>query len=48
MTDWYTQDKVCEVMHKANSFGINAFNYVNATRAPQDLARFQAEAEKCI
>jgi thiamine monophosphate synthase len=46
MTDWYTQDKVCEVMHKANSFGINAFNYVNATRAPQDLARFQAEGGK--
>jgi len=46
MTDWYTQDKVCEVMHRANAFGINAFNYVNATRAPQDLARFQAEGGK--
>lgn len=46
MADWYTQDKVCEVMHRANSFGINAFNYVNMGRAPQDLARFQAEGGK--
>ena len=43
MADWYTQDNVCAVMHRANSFGINAFNYVNMGRAPQDLARFQAE-----
>lgn len=46
MADWYTQDKVCEVMHYANSFGINAFNYVNAARAPLDLARFQSEGGK--
>jgi len=46
MRDWYTQDKVCEVLHRANSYGINAFNYVNVTRAPQDLARFQAEGGK--
>ena len=43
MADWYTQDNVCAVMHHANSFGINAFNYVNMGRAPQDLARFEAE-----
>jgi hypothetical protein len=43
MRDWYTQEKVCEVMHHSNSFGINAFNYVNVERAPQDLACFQAE-----
>jgi hypothetical protein len=34
------------VLHRANSFGINAFNYVNVERAPQDLARFQAEGGK--
>ena len=44
MSDWYTQDKVCEVLHRASSFGINGFNYVNAARAPQDWARFQAES----
>jgi hypothetical protein len=43
MREWYTQDRVCEVLHRASSFGINAFNYVNVERAPQDWARFQAE-----
>ena len=46
MRDWYTQEKVCEVLHRANAFGINAFNYVNMGRAPQDLARFEAEGGK--
>jgi hypothetical protein len=46
MADWYTQDRVCEVLHRANSFGINAFNYVNMGRAPQDLACFQAHGGK--
>jgi hypothetical protein len=46
MREWYTQDKVCEVMHRANSFGIDAFNYVDMGRAPQDWARFQAEGGK--
>jgi hypothetical protein len=43
MREWYTQEKVCELLHRANRFGINAFNYVHMGRAPQDLARFQAE-----
>jgi hypothetical protein len=46
MREWYTQDRVCEVLHRANLFGINAFNYVNMGRAPKDLARFQAEGGK--
>ena len=53
MTDWYTQDEVCAVMHRANSFGINAFNYSqngaepgSAERALQDWARFVAEGGK--
>jgi len=46
MQDYYTPDKVCDVMHQANRFGINAFNYVHLSRAPQDLARFQAEGGK--
>jgi hypothetical protein len=46
MRDWYTQDRVCKVLHRANSFGINAFNYVNMGRAPHDWARFQAEGGK--
>jgi hypothetical protein len=43
MRDWYTQERVCAVLHRANSFGINAFNFVNVTRSKEDLARFQAE-----
>jgi len=43
MRDWYTQDQVVEVLHRANSFGINAFNFVNVKRSREDLARFQAE-----
>jgi hypothetical protein len=46
MKEWYTPEKVCEVLHRANSFGINAFNYVHVKRAPEDLARFQAEGGK--
>ncbi|MGA2633378.1 MAG: hypothetical protein ABSF16_04020 [Terracidiphilus sp.] len=46
MKDWYTHDKVCEVLHRANAFGINALNYVNAKRAPSDLAQFEAEGGK--
>src|SRR3954470_101560 len=41
MQDYYTPDKVSDVMHQANRFGINAFNYVHLGRAPKDLARFQ-------
>ena len=43
MKEWYTADRVCAVMHQANRFGINAFNYVHLDRGPQDWARFQAE-----
>ena len=46
MKEWYTQDKVCDVMHQANRFGINAFNYVHVDRGPQDWARFVAEGGK--
>ena len=46
MKEWYTQDKVCAIMHQCNRFGINAFNYVHMDRAPNDWARFQAEGGK--
>jgi hypothetical protein len=43
MGEFYTQDKICEVMHYANSFGINAFNYVQMGRVPGALAKFRDE-----
>src|SRR5690348_4538727 len=46
MKEWYTQEKVCEVMHQANRYGINAYNYVDKDRARSDWARFQAEGGK--
>ena len=46
MAEWYTQDKVCEVLHRANTYGINAFNYVTWQRSPQDWARFVLEGGK--
>ncbi len=46
MKEWYTQDKVCDVMHQANRFGINAFNYVHVDRGPQDWQRFLSEGGK--
>jgi len=46
MREWYTQEKVVEVMHRANQYGINAFNYVHMDRAPKDLERFQSEGGK--
>ncbi len=46
MAEWYTPDKVVEVLHRAQCYGINAFNYVNVRRAPEDWARFLAEGGK--
>ncbi len=43
MKEWYTPGRVCEVMHRCNRYGINAFNYVHLDRGPQDWARFVAE-----
>ncbi len=46
MKEWYTSERVSEVMHRCTRFGINAFNYVHLDRGPQDWARFVAEGGK--
>ena len=46
MREYYTPERVCEVLRQCNSFGINAFNYYPKGRAPQDLERFQREGGK--
>jgi hypothetical protein len=43
MAEWYTSDRVCELMHYANSFGINACNFAKYGHFPQDVERFRAE-----
>ena len=46
MREYYTPERVCEVMHQCNRFGINAFNYRHNERGYSDFQRFQAEGGK--
>ena len=46
MRQWYTQDRICEVLHHAQSFGINAFNYVNIGRTSEDYQKFLNQGGK--
>jgi hypothetical protein len=43
MREYYTAERVCDVLHQCARFGINAYNYVDLGRAGQDLDRFVAE-----
>jgi hypothetical protein len=46
MREWYTPDRVCEVLHRAATFGINAFNYYHSERSLADWTRFVAQGGK--
>jgi len=46
MREFYTPERVCAVLHQAESYGMNAFNYVHQGRAPEDWARYRAEGGK--
>jgi hypothetical protein len=46
MRTYYSQERVCAVMHDCNRYGINVCAYHHQGRAPQDLARFQSEGGK--
>src|SRR5690348_8176124 len=41
MKDYYTPERICEVLHECNRCGINAYNWVDVPRARQDLERFR-------
>jgi len=43
MREYYTAERVCDVLHQCARFGINAYNFVDSGRAPRDLDRFRAE-----
>jgi hypothetical protein len=43
MREYYSAERVRDVLHQCNRFGINAFNYYPAARAPQDYEAFRAE-----
>jgi thiamine monophosphate synthase len=46
MREWYTPDRVCEVLRRASSYGINAYNYYHSDRSLADWSRFAAEGGK--
>lgn len=46
MKDWYTEDRVCGVMHQCTRYGINAFNYAPFEPFPKYWIRFLAEGGK--
>jgi hypothetical protein len=43
MKEWYTPDRVCEVLHQCNRYGIDTFNYLHIARAYTDFEQFRAE-----
>ena len=43
MREYYTPERVCDVLHQCSRFGINACCYVDRERPRQDLDRFLAE-----
>jgi hypothetical protein len=43
MREYYTPERVCDLLHQCARFGINTYNYVDLGRAGQDLDRFIAE-----
>lgn len=46
MREWYTPERVCEVLHRAEQNGINTWEFTHATRSLSDLKRFQEEGGK--
>jgi hypothetical protein len=46
MRNYYSEERVCAVLHDCNRYGINTCSYHHQGRAPQDLARFQSEDGK--
>jgi hypothetical protein len=46
MSEWYTPEKVSEVLLRCNRLGINTFNYLHSGRGPADLEQFLAKGGK--
>ena len=46
MRDYYTAERVCEVLHQCNRYGINGFNYYPGGRGQADFSRFLSEGGK--
>lgn len=46
MRQWYTPERIVEIMHRSTKYGIDAFNYVNLGRSNQDMQKFLDEGGK--
>jgi hypothetical protein len=46
MSEYFTAERVCDVLHQCNRFGINCFNYYPGGRGLPDFQRFLAEGGK--
>ncbi len=46
MKDYFTPERVCDVLHQCNRYGINAYNYVPVKRSQEDLEQFQKQGGK--
>jgi hypothetical protein len=46
MSEYFTPERVCDLLHRCNSYGINAYNYVPVPRSQEDLERFQSQGGK--
>jgi len=46
MSDYYTPERVCDLLHRCNQYGINTFNYVAVKRAQEDFEMFQSQGGK--
>jgi len=46
MKDYYTPERVCDVLHQCNRYGINGFNFVPVPRSREDLEMFQKQGGK--
>jgi hypothetical protein len=46
MKEWYTPEKVTEVLLHCNQLGINTFNYLHSGRGLEDYERFRSQGGK--
>jgi len=46
MKEWYTQERVCQVLHRAENLGINTHQFSYQPRAVPDFQRYQAQGGK--
>jgi len=46
MREWYTPERVVEVLHRSERNGINVYQYAHGDRAWSDLQRFRSEGGK--